>query len=124
MPDRDGHLLSVSRFEAFLKQMDRQDQIYKEWIVVVWFHIALHYVDAVLADKKRWFQIEGHSDRAARMQNCDDTRVIHEAYHSLYAESKQARYQGTGFTALDLAAVKPLYDTIRTAMRRALQLID
>jgi len=42
--------------------INRPDQRYSEWIVIVWFHIALHYVDAVLADKKGWNQIEGHRD--------------------------------------------------------------
>lgn len=78
MPDRETHLVQAQRFEAFLKQVDRSDQTYREWIVIVWFHIVLHYVDAVLAEKKRWHQIESHADRTAKMHNCEETRAIYE----------------------------------------------
>ena len=122
MPDRETHLVQAQRFEAFLRQIDRPDQTYKEWIVIVWFHIALHYVDAVLAEKKHWHQIESHADRTAKMHNCEETRAIYETYHQLYVEVKEARYQGTAFSSADLAAVKPHYEGVRAAMRKALRL--
>jgi CHAD domain-containing protein len=120
MPGKDQHLTQISRLESFLKQLDSPEQPYKEWVVIVWFHIAIHYVDAFLAADRDWKQIDGHSDRTAKMGSCPATRAIIEDYHRLYKEAKQARYECTEFTKYDLDAVRPLYESVRNAMRRAL----
>jgi hypothetical protein len=121
MPNRESHLLQAERFESFLKQIERPDQIYKEWVVIVWFHIALHYVDAFLAVKNH-DQIADHSQRWALMENFPETRSIFGHFQRLYKESKEARYQGTPFTGPDLDGVKPLYIQVRDAMRKSLGL--
>lgn len=122
MPGKGEHLTPISRLEAFLKQLDSPDQIYKEWVVIVWFHLAIHYVDAFLSDEKGWHQIDGHSDRTAKMGACAATRAIAEDYHRLYKEAKQARYECTQFTKYDLDDVRPLFERVRDAMRQALKL--
>ena len=119
MPGRDEHLRIVGRFEAFLQQINTPTQPYREWVVIVWFHVALHYVDAFLATKGHE-EIEGHSGRWAKLPNYDETRPLAETFHRLYKEAKEARYEGADFAPPDLAAVERLYVKVRGAMRTAL----
>lgn len=121
MPGRETHLRSVARFEAFLAQISVPAQQHREWIVIVWFHIALHYVDAFLATKGH-SQVGEHADRWAKMTNYDETRKIGEIFHELYKDAKEARYEGTEFAPLDLEPIQRRYDQARQAMRNALGL--
>ena len=118
MPGRSQHLLSADRFESFAAHIAPQ---HLEWLVIVWFHIALHYVDAFLAVQGHE-QIAGHSDRWATMANSLETRAVRIESEQLYKEAKDARYQGTVYTPADIATVWPLYDGVRSAMRAALGL--
>jgi hypothetical protein len=111
-------LALADRFESFLKTISDSSP-YKEWIVVVWFYIALHYVDAVLAENG-YRRIEGHSNRLATLANVTATREVRADFLQLYEESKEARYYGTQYTHADLANVRPLYALIRERMRAAL----
>lgn len=72
MPGRSQHPLSADRFESFAAHIAPQ---HLEWLVIVWFHIALHYVDAFLAVQGHE-QIAGHSDRWAKMANSLETRAV------------------------------------------------
>ena len=87
----------------------------------MWFHIALHYVDAFLAVQGHE-QIAGHSDRWAKMANFPETRAVRIEFEQLYKDAKEALYQGTVYTPADIAMVRPLYDGVRSAMRAALGL--
>ncbi len=42
MPDRAEHLRQATRFEGFVTSINTPQQPYREWVVIVWFHIALH----------------------------------------------------------------------------------
>jgi hypothetical protein len=121
MPGRDEHLLSAGRFEAFAAHINTPGQPYREWVVIAWFHIALHYVDAFLAQQGH-AQIAGHSDRWAKMSAQAETREITVPFERLYKEAKEARYEGGQYTPLELDAVRPLYDLVRGRMRAALGL--
>lgn len=121
MPSREIHLLQAGRFESFLRQINTPDQTYKEWVVIAWYLIAQHYVDAFL-DTKGHAEIDGHKQRWALLVNFDETRAISAPFRRLYKESKQARYEGTAFTASDLDHVRPLYEQVRNGMRAALAL--
>ncbi len=121
MPGRDEHLRQAQRFEAFLKQIHTPAQPYKEWVVIVWFHIALHYVDAFLAGKGHP-QVAGHSDRWGKMARYDETRPLGTAFQRLYKDAKEARYEGGEYTPADLEVIERVYRRIRGAMRTALSL--
>ena len=121
MPGRDEHLLSAERFESFVTQINTPAQPYREWVVIVWVHVALHYVDAFLADKGH-AQIAGHSDRWAKMSAYPETRELTESFERLYKEAKEARYQGGQYTPADLEVVRRLYEQVRGRMRTALRL--
>lgn len=90
--------------------------------MIVWFHVAIHYVDALLSAEKGWHEIEGRSDRTAKMGACDTTRAILDDYHQLYKEAKEARYECSEVTKYDLDSIRPLYEKVRGALRRALGL--
>ena len=121
MPDRSEHLRQAGRFEAFVASINTPAQPYREWVVIVWFHIALHYVDAFLAEQGHP-QIAGHGDRWAKMGNAPETRVILEPFERLYKEAKEARYHGGDYTPADLSTVERLYQRVRAAMRETLRL--
>ncbi len=121
MPGRDEQLRQAQRFEAFLKQIHTPAQPYKEWVVIVWFHIALHYVDAFLAGKGHP-QVAGHSDRWGKMARYDETRPLGTAFQRLYKDAKEARYEGGEYTPADLEVIERVYRRIRGAMRTALSL--
>jgi hypothetical protein len=120
MPGRDEHLRQAERFEAFLKQITPLP--HKEWIVIVSFHIALHYVDAFLATKGH-AQIDGHSDRWTKIARYPETRAIEDDYRRLYKEAKEARYDGGEFTPKDLESVEKLYRNVRSFLRKELGLL-
>ena len=121
MPGSDEHLRQAERFEGFLRQISTPTQPYKEWIVIVTFHIALHYVDAFLATRGH-AQIEGHSDRWAKMGRYNETRLSIEPFGRLYKDAKEARYQGGEYAPADLAEIERLYLQVRRSMRQALGL--
>ena len=80
--------------------------------MVVWFYIALHYVDAVLSESG-YRRIDSHSHRLALLANTDATREIHTAFIRLYGESKEARYYGTQYNVRDLREIEVLYVKVR-----------
>lgn len=120
MRGREQHLRSADRFEQFLKQIDHNQQQHREWVVIVMFHIAMHYVDAFLATKMS--QVTAHGDRWAKMASLPETRVLGATMMTLYNDAKEARYEGGEYAPLDLGPIRKRYLTVRTAMRSALGL--
>jgi len=121
MSNREGHLRQADRFENFLKQINTPAQSYKEWVVIVWFHIALHYVDAFLA-LNGIDAVEGHTGRWPKLTAFPETRAIYDVYEQLYKDAKEARYAGGEYTPLDLVPIEGRYNQVRSAMRKALGL--
>ena len=115
------HVHQAERVESLLKIVRAQAPQYKEWIIVLWFYVCLHYVDAFLSTKTS-DSSGGHTGRMYRMTRYPETQAIESAYHRLYKLSREARYDGTPFTDNDLAQIEPLYNKVRQAMRTALQL--
>ncbi len=119
MPGRDEHLRVAGRFESFAKSI--QNQPYNEWLVIVWFHIALHYVDAVLATKGHR-QVAGHSDRWAKCELYPELQPIASEFHQLYKDAKEARYDAGEYTLRDLEPIQRRYERIRATLRGLLGL--
>lgn len=119
MLDSAGHLQQAERFESFLKTLP-SDTPYREWVIVLWFYIALHYVEAFLmtiAPRSRT-----HDTRRIEMVKPPQTNAILIPYHQLYKASREARYDGTPFIAADLARYEPMFRAVKQAMRQALAL--
>lgn len=121
--DSAGHRLQAERFDAFLKIITSTAHPHQEWRVVVCYYSALHYVDAVLTThvQKTW---DRHDDRLRRMAMYPPTAGgVQSAYHRLQKLSREARYDGTPFTAKDVDAnVVPLFHAVREPLRNALGL--
>jgi hypothetical protein len=113
------HVVQAERFEAFLRILPAGHP-YREWVVVVWFYIALHYVEAFLVIHRR--ARRDHTTRRDEMRAHQETKAILTDYHQLEKASQEARYEGTPFTNLDLTALEPKYIAVRKAMRSALGL--
>lgn len=92
-------------------------------MVIVRFHVCLHYLDAFLATKG-YAVVAGHSDRLTKIRLQDETKPIAEDYHRLYKEAKEARYEGAEFTSADLESVERLYSRVRNRVRAILQLSE
>ena len=57
------------------------------------------------------------------MHDYTETRAIETPFLRLYKASREARYEGTPFTAADIRnEIGPLYLAVRSAMRSALRL--
>ena len=86
------------------------------------FYIALHYVEAFLLTRKprTWRR---HEDRFIAMHDLPETRAVEVPFERLYKASREARYDGTPFTAADISReIEPLYRAVRLSMRSALGL--
>ncbi len=56
--------------------------------------------------------------------NQDETRKIFDNFERLHKNAKEGRYEGGEYAPLDLAAIEARYNTVRSAMRKALNLDD
>ena len=120
MPRRNSqsHLLQAERSEAFLKLLP-EDQPYREWVIVVLFYCALHYVEAFLVTKNGDYR--NHDFRRNEMKRHAETSAILVAYHQLQKAADEARYEGTEFRQADIDGYQPLFEQVKSAMRRAVQ---
>jgi CHAD domain-containing protein len=120
VPDRDEHLRVATRFESFAKSIEGQPYI--EWLVIVWFHIALHYADAFLATKGH-LQISNHTERWSKCgQYSSELGAVEDDLHQLYKDAREARYDAGQFTPRDLEPIRKRYERVRAEIRRLLAL--
>lgn len=118
--DSAGHVVQAERIEAFLKTISSNP--YQEWAVTGYYYASLHYIDAFLVKQRRktWGR---HDDRLRVMDGYQETQAISTTYETLEKLSREARYNGTPFTAADVTKnVAPLFQKIRAAMRGGLSL--
>lgn len=113
------HLSQVDRFTRFLGGLS-PDQPYREWVIVLWFYISLHYVEAFLTTTST--RRRTHETRREEMRRYPETRAILPEYLQLYKLSREARYDGTPFTQADLDTYRSLYLNVVAAMRKALRM--
>jgi hypothetical protein len=117
MLNSGDHLSQAGRFTSFLSSLS-PEQPYKEWLLVLWFYIALHYVEAFLVTVRP--RLRTHESRREDMRQFPETRAILNEYQQLYKLSKEARYDGTPFTQADIDRFRPLYLKVVAHMKATL----
>ncbi|MCS7187292.1 MAG: hypothetical protein RMK89_10110 [Armatimonadota bacterium] len=87
MPTTHEHVDKAEPFERVLLDLDDQNPDHWDWITVIAFYAALHWVDAFLATQNR------HSmNHRARNQSVAFLPFYGD-YGELYVLSRQARYE-------------------------------
>ena len=101
MPDAAWHLAKAARFEAFLEALSANDNEHPEWIVIVQFYTALHYVDAFYAVRGH-VHVGGHGRRRQLLRTFPETSAVEDVYRLLEKASQEARYEGEPFDQVDV----------------------
>ena len=118
MPASSAHIAEAQKFETVLATL--QGTQHYGWVLVLWFYIVLHYVEAVLQAKMP--RRRNHEIRRQDMLRIPETTAILPDYKTLENLSREARYECTPFIPSDLTVYEPVYLNVRTTMRRALGL--
>lgn len=90
MPAQNVHEEKARSIERVLPVFDDQKADHLDWIVVLAFYAALHWLDAYLA--RQGLHPTNHRERNRAAQG----QPIWDEYHELYAVSRIARYEAGG----------------------------
>lgn len=97
MPNQQEHLDKAAHNERFLDTFDVDSTPYLDWVVIVAFYIAVHYVDAYLA-LRGYEHIGDHKTRGNLVILDSDLRAVADPYFQLKDDSEGARYDVQQFT--------------------------
>jgi len=87
MPARDAHEDKARSIERAAQVLDASNADHCDWLATLAFYAALHWLDAVLAD--RGLHPSNHRERNRAAQGLP----IWDQYYELYALSRIARYE-------------------------------
>lgn len=93
MGNKDGHLRKAEHNNQLLNTFNFKRTRYPDWLVVIIFYTALHYVDAYLATRG-FVKISDHKERNRLVEKYLPSVI--EEWWLLYDQSQAARYD-TGF---------------------------
>lgn len=119
------HIDKAERNEQFYSSHNLRVSPYNEWAVVVLFYVAVHYVDAVLAQDgqldARLRHPRNHPDRNVGVAKSGTLMPIAIRYMNLYDRSRDARYNRISFPAhflrnLEAQSFAPVRGHVRTAL--------
>lgn len=101
MPPRDTHLKQAQHNEDFIAHLQRGNGAseFTDWAVTAAFYAAVHYVEAVLAEKERDPARQHSTDHAFRNEILKRTKSyehLWKYYWPLYNASIYARYLSDG----------------------------
>jgi hypothetical protein len=102
---------------------DTTVRLSRSFYIIVWFHIALHYIDAALlfGGSGRSYEAS-HSARQLRIDMFPAMREMAPSYQRLYKAARAARYMGAEYTPLDLKNMYAVFETVRKCARNVLGL--
>lgn len=66
-----------------------------DWVAVIAFYAAVHYVNAYLWEMDNHYSPENHRERAEKIDNLPDLRLIRAHYRRLNRLGYNARYNET-----------------------------
>lgn len=90
MGSKEGHLKKAEHNNKLLNIFNLRRTRYLDWVVVIIFYEALHYVDAYLATKG-FIKIESHKQRNELIERFIPS--ISNEWWLLFNESQYARYE-------------------------------
>lgn len=96
MPNADTHLHQAQHNHALIETLDPENTVYLDWIVTIAFYVAVHRVEAWLAQKG--IHLETHTQRDDWLAHEKELRrVVWPNYKELEFQSRRARYQCASF---------------------------
>ena len=90
MPSRDEHITQARHNAAFYAAIDRVG--FPDWAVTVLFYTALHYVDALLAEKGN-IDPTKHTLRSDVVSRLAELKPVYGDYEFLKNASYNSRYK-------------------------------
>lgn len=94
MPDTNEHLQIVNQNYAALSHLSKPDpSVYTDWCVTIIFYMALHLVQAYLADKKNE-HTTNHPTLQKNISEDQNLKSMYGNYRHLQDDSANARYDG------------------------------
>lgn len=123
MPGRQEHLDKAAHNERFLDTFDVDSTPYLDWVVIVAFYIALHYIDAYLAS--RGFEnIPDHRTRNNLLILDRSLGSIRDYYYQLKDDSEEARYDVRLFTTQEVNEILNVFlEPVRHHIQQLLGII-
>ena len=98
MPTEDEHFAQAEKNERLCQLLSSPGfpgETFHDWQVTTLFYSALHYVDAVLANKS--LSAGNHRLRGGHVANLAELKPITSKYLNLHLRSENARYHLTSF---------------------------
>lgn len=92
MPDRAAHLKQAKHNKSALGYLQKRIADFPDWVVVVAFYAALHYVEAVFATDKDIQHGQSHGRRLEMLKSKSRYKDIFMHYRILKNYSEIARY--------------------------------
>jgi len=104
MPGQRAHLAQANRNLRILEQFNFTTCDYLDWLVVIAFYTALHWVDAFLAT----LGLHPDNHRARNFEVRTHLPAIHAHYMRLYLVSRDARYGAIHYRRRQMRYVRAL----------------
>lgn len=125
MPEKNQHLQIVAQnYEALSHLSKPNPSEYTDWCATIIFYMALHFVEAYLAEKKgRHTTI--HKILLQEIIDDPNLKSIYHNYRHLKDDSETARYNGEKLTIYDMRnSTLKFYKKIQNKIIRLLQIPD
>lgn len=117
MPSFHAHLAKARHNEDFFLSFGLDKTPYLDWVVSGVFYVALHCIDAYLAQKNKHPNI--HKDRNNNIKYDQYLHKIFPAYRQLKDDSEGARYKMQTFTPNEIRNdIIPQLDSIKNFLRK------
>lgn len=97
MADKDEYLQIIEQNYETLTHLTKPNPgDYTEWCVTIIYYMALHYIHAYLAQKRKRHPAS-HANLTPEMQD-PPLKNLYKTYRNLEDDSRDARYNGTKFS--------------------------
>lgn len=100
VPNKDEHLEKAQGNEVFAASITPDNQTKTDWLLVVLFYAAVHYVEAYLA-RHLQVHLKSHTTRDSWVGRESNLKKIYTAYQHFKYYGYNARHEVSGFTVAD-----------------------
>jgi hypothetical protein len=112
LPQKNEHLDKSLATEKLARSLDLQEAVNVDWVIIMLFYAALHYIEAYFAQSG--MHSRDHKQRDSSINGDPKLRPIYKEYGSMKAYSINARYFVQTFTPSDVAKVNGKFAAIKT----------
>lgn len=111
MPDKKKHMDWASHNEELSEKLREPKFMgYLDWIVIVYFYTALHYIDAYLASDWSLKSVSSHTERENFIvASKQDLEPVISKYFHLKDDSVEARYEARQFSKEEVDELRQDY---------------